>query len=100
VDDFNFDRTSDILFRNDSSGDTWVEVMSNGAFANWSQIGGSNTSYAAVGVGDFYGTGTAARQHDRGHLDRDDQQRRLRQLASDRRLRHALFRGRRGRFLR
>jgi hypothetical protein len=28
--DFDFDRTSDILFRYDSSGDTWVEVMSSG----------------------------------------------------------------------
>jgi hypothetical protein len=59
VDDFNRDRTSDILFRNDTSGDTWVEGISNGAFANWNQIGGSNTSYAAAGVGDFYGTGTS-----------------------------------------
>jgi hypothetical protein len=50
--------TSDIMFRNDSSGDTWVELLSNGAFGNWSQIGGSNTSYAAVGVGDFFGNGT------------------------------------------
>jgi VCBS repeat-containing protein/autotransporter passenger strand-loop-strand repeat protein len=58
-DDFDFDRTSDILFRNDSSGDTWFEAMSNGAFNGWNQIGGSSTSYAAVGVGDFYGTGTS-----------------------------------------
>jgi autotransporter passenger strand-loop-strand repeat protein len=59
TDDFDFDRTSDILFRNDTSGDTWVELISNGAFASWQQIGGSNTSYAEVGVGDFYGAGTA-----------------------------------------
>ena len=58
-DDFNLDRTSDILFRNDASGDTWVEVISNAAFAGWQQIGGSNTGYTAAGVGDFYGTGTA-----------------------------------------
>jgi VCBS repeat-containing protein/autotransporter passenger strand-loop-strand repeat protein len=59
VDDFDFDRTSDILFRDDASGDTWFEAMSGGAFNGWNQIGGSNTSYAAVGVGDFYGTGTS-----------------------------------------
>jgi VCBS repeat-containing protein/autotransporter passenger strand-loop-strand repeat protein len=59
TDDFNRDRTSDILFRNDSSGDTWFEAISNGAFVGWNQIGGSNTSYGAVRVGDFYGTGTS-----------------------------------------
>jgi autotransporter passenger strand-loop-strand repeat protein len=58
-DDFNFDRTSDILFRNDTSGDTWVEAISNGGFKSWNQIGGSNTNFAEVGVGDFYGTGTS-----------------------------------------
>jgi hypothetical protein len=35
---------SDILFRN-SAGDTWVEQITNGAFAGWSHIGGSNTAY-------------------------------------------------------
>jgi autotransporter passenger strand-loop-strand repeat protein len=58
-DDFNLDRTSDILFRDDTSGDTWVEAISNGGFKSWNQIGGSSTSFAEVGVGDFYGTGTA-----------------------------------------
>jgi hypothetical protein len=38
--------TSDIMFRNSSSGDTWFEAISNGAFAGWHQVGGSNTSYA------------------------------------------------------
>jgi hypothetical protein len=27
--------TSDILFRNASSGDTWFEAIGNGAFAGW-----------------------------------------------------------------
>jgi autotransporter-associated beta strand protein/probable HAF family extracellular repeat protein len=58
-DDFDFDRTSDILFRNNASGDTWFEAMSNGAANGWNQIGGSSTSYTVVGVGDFYGTGTS-----------------------------------------
>jgi len=59
TDDFNRDRVSDILFRDDLSGDTWVELISNGAFGSWNQIGGSSTSYAVAGVGDFYGTGTS-----------------------------------------
>jgi aryl-phospho-beta-D-glucosidase BglC (GH1 family) len=57
--DFNADGVSDILFRNDSSGDTWFETMSGGSFNGWNQIGGSNTTYAAVGVGYFYGAGTS-----------------------------------------
>jgi hypothetical protein len=57
--DFLGNAVSDILFRNDSSGDTWFEAMSNGAFAGWNQISGSDTSYTAAGVGDFYGTGTS-----------------------------------------
>src|SRR6516225_8243650 len=59
LDDFNRDRVSDILFRNDSTGDTWVETISNGGSKSWNQIGSSSTSFAEVGVGDFYGTGTA-----------------------------------------
>jgi probable HAF family extracellular repeat protein len=57
--DFLSANTSDILFRDDSSGDTWFEAMSSGAANGWNQIGGSSTNYAAVGVGDFYGTGTS-----------------------------------------
>jgi peptidoglycan/LPS O-acetylase OafA/YrhL len=37
--------TSDILFRDNSTGDMWVEAISNGSFNGWTQIGGSNTSY-------------------------------------------------------
>src|SRR2546430_11721252 len=51
--------TSDILFRNTSTGDTWFEAISNGAFAGWNQIGGSDTNYTVVGVGDFYASGTS-----------------------------------------
>jgi hypothetical protein len=58
-DDFNFDRTSDILFRNDATGDIRFEAMSNGAFAGWHEVGPSSSFYSAVGVGDFYGTGTS-----------------------------------------
>jgi hypothetical protein len=45
VGDYFGNNTSDILFRN-SAGDTWVEAITNGAFAGWDQIGGSNTSYS------------------------------------------------------
>jgi ELWxxDGT repeat protein len=59
ADNFNSNNTSDILFRNSSSGDTWFEAMSNGGSNGWNQIGGSDTHYSVVGVGDCYGTGTS-----------------------------------------
>jgi hypothetical protein len=41
-----FDNGTDgILFRNNSTGDTWFEAISNGNFNGWNQIGGSNISY-------------------------------------------------------
>jgi hypothetical protein len=55
--DFLGNNTSDILFQNTTSGDTWFEAITNGALESWNQIGGSNTTYSVVGVGDFYGTG-------------------------------------------
>jgi hypothetical protein len=58
VGDFYGTGTSDVLFRNDSTGDTWIEAISNGAYAGWSPIGGSDTHYSVVGVADFYGNGT------------------------------------------
>jgi hypothetical protein len=54
---FTDSNTSDVLFLNTTSGDTWVEAVSKGAFNGWDQIGGSNTSYGVAGTGDFYGTG-------------------------------------------
>jgi ELWxxDGT repeat protein len=57
--DFNATNTSDILFRNNTTGDTWYEQMSNGAFVAWRQIGGSDTHYSVAGVGDFNGNGTS-----------------------------------------
>jgi hypothetical protein len=47
--------TSDIVFRNNSTGDTWIEAMNASVSAGWYQVGGSDTHYAVVGVGDFYG---------------------------------------------
>jgi ELWxxDGT repeat protein len=60
--DFNATNTSDVLFRNTTSGDTWFEAISNGAPRTpspWQEIGGSDTHYAVLGVGDFYGTGAS-----------------------------------------
>ena len=45
VGDYSGNGTDDILFRNNSTGDTWFEAISNGAFNGWHQVGGSNTSY-------------------------------------------------------
>jgi ELWxxDGT repeat protein len=58
LDNFNSNNTSDILFRDGASGDTWFEAVSNGAFNGWNQIGSSNTLYGVTGTGDFFGTGT------------------------------------------
>jgi hypothetical protein len=44
VGDYFGNGTSDILFRNNSTGDTWLEAISNGAAAGWHQVGGSNTN--------------------------------------------------------
>jgi hypothetical protein len=33
------------LFRNNSTGDTRIEAISNGNFSGWHQVGGSNTGY-------------------------------------------------------
>jgi hypothetical protein len=58
VGDFVGTGTSDILFRNNSTGDTWFEAMSNGVANGWHQIGASDTHYSIVGVGIFFGNGT------------------------------------------
>src|SRR3984957_4470905 len=57
-DDFTGSGTSDILYRNDASGDTGFYQMVNGANTGWHDIGASSTAYSVVGTGDFYGTGT------------------------------------------
>jgi len=45
IGDYFGNNTSDILFRNAATGDTWLEALSNGSFAGWHQVGGSNTAY-------------------------------------------------------
>jgi hypothetical protein len=57
ADDFSQSGTSDILFRNESGGDTGLYIMSNGVFQTWDDIGPSSTAYSIVGVGDFLGNG-------------------------------------------
>lgn len=59
IGDFDGNGTSDILFRNNSTGDTGFYRTVNGAFGGWGQIGSSSTAYAVVGVGDFNGDGTS-----------------------------------------
>ena len=56
--DFSGDGVSDILFRNNATGDTgFYQMNSNGTLQGWHGIGGSSTAYAVVGVGDFNGDG-------------------------------------------
>jgi hypothetical protein len=56
-DDFNANGTSEILFRNDATGDTGFYSISNGANTGWKDIGGSSTAYTLVGTSDFSGNG-------------------------------------------
>jgi len=56
---FKADHTSDILFRNDGSGDTGFYQISNGANVGWQDVGASSTAYGVVGVGDFNGDSTS-----------------------------------------
>jgi hypothetical protein len=37
----------------------WFAAMSNSAFTGWHQVGGSDTRYAVVGIGDYYGNNTS-----------------------------------------
>ena len=45
VGDYFGNGTSDILFRNNLTGDTWKAAMSNGTFGGWHQVGGSDPTY-------------------------------------------------------
>lgn len=59
VSDFNGDTVSDILFRNDATGDMgFVFMKSGGTSAGYRGIGGSSPAYSVVGAGDFNGDGT------------------------------------------
>jgi len=51
--------TGDNLFPNTSSGETWPEAISSGAFAGSQQNGGSDTNYSFACIGDYFGTNTS-----------------------------------------
>ena len=56
--DFNADGTSDVLWRNESSGHVyWWEVHNGSAAAH--DLGGSGVDHKVVGIGDFNGDGTS-----------------------------------------
>jgi glycosyl hydrolase family 16 len=59
VDDFYGNGISDVLFRNEATGDTGFYAISNGANVGWRDVGASSTAYSVVGVGDFNGDGTS-----------------------------------------
>jgi hypothetical protein len=50
--------TSDILYRNNSTGDFGFYNIVNGANTGWVHLGGSSTSYSVVGEGDFENDGS------------------------------------------
>jgi hypothetical protein len=56
--DFLGNGTDDILYRDNTTGDTGVYEIVNGVNVGWIDIGGSSTAYSVVGVGDFTGDGT------------------------------------------
>src|SRR5436190_1209699 len=55
--DFNGDGTSDVLWRNDTSGHVGIWEMHNN-IPTWHDLGGSGADHKVVGVGDFNGDGT------------------------------------------
>src|ERR1700722_10527674 len=57
--DFNADGNSDILFRNNTTGDTGFYTKTLVNPWTWVDIGASSTAYSVVGVGDFNGDGTS-----------------------------------------
>ena len=58
TDDFLDSGVSDILYRNNTSGDLGFYAIQNGTIQGWRDIGASSTAYGAVGTGDFDGGGT------------------------------------------
>jgi hypothetical protein len=57
ADDFNANAISDILFRNNATGDTGYYAISNGSNTGWYDVGPSSTAYTIVGTSDFGGNG-------------------------------------------
>jgi hypothetical protein len=50
---------SDILFRNDATGDTGFYQIENGTLQQWRGLGASAPAYSVAGIGDFNGDGTS-----------------------------------------
>ena len=57
ADDFKANGTSDILFRNNTTGDVGFYSINNGANAGWKDVAVASTAYTLVGSSDFTGTG-------------------------------------------
>jgi len=57
--DFYGNGVSQVLFRDNSTGDTGFYQVSNGAYVGWQDVGVSSTAYSVVGTGDFFGNGTS-----------------------------------------
>jgi Ca2+-binding RTX toxin-like protein len=56
--DFNADATSDVFWRNNSTGHVGTWEMRNNV-PTWHDLGGSGADYKVAGIGDFNGDGTA-----------------------------------------
>jgi hypothetical protein len=54
--DFYLDGASDLLFRNNDTGDLgYYRMNTDGTLEGWHSIGGSSAAYSAAGIGDFNG---------------------------------------------
>jgi hypothetical protein len=70
VGDFNGDGTSDVLWRNDSTGHVGIWEMHNNA-QTWHDLGGSGVDFKVAAIGDFNGDGTSDvlwRNNSDGHV--------------------------------
>ncbi|MDW3502851.1 VCBS repeat-containing protein, partial [Escherichia coli] len=53
VADFDGNGSTDILFRNNKTGDTGFYKIDHGQFVDWVSVGSSSPDYRVVDVGDF-----------------------------------------------
>jgi hypothetical protein len=57
--DFNNDNVSDVLFRNNATGDFGFYQLTAQGGSTWKPLGASSSAYSVVGTGDFNGDGNA-----------------------------------------
>jgi hypothetical protein len=58
--DFTGNGTSDILFRNNATGDEgYLALPPSGGQGTWVGLGTSSTAYSVIGIGDFTGNGVS-----------------------------------------